>query len=394
MIFVVALQAALSNATAPLEVRSSGPSPIVIPASQDFKGDNGPWSTFTLQIGQPPQDVEVLVSTAGYQTIAVLPGGCVKSDPASCPADRGNLYDPTLSQAWRNNNVVANGTFTLNLLNNLGYFDHGKYGYDTVTLGWQGSDGPSLDSQIVAGIETKDFFLGFFGLTPRPTNFSTFNNPTPSYVQNLKETDRIPSLSWAYTAGNQYRPGNVLGSLILGGYDAGKVSPSGASFEMNAVDQRDLTVDIESIIFDSGSSGTAKNDSKIDSIAAFIDSTVAELWLPENVCSEFEAAFHLTWNDTIQGYLVNDTLHKTLQAENTSVTLSFTAPVSAETDNPKSVVISLPYAAFDLTASYPLLTNKSGYFPLQRAANASQYTLGRVFLQEAYVNHQYDRGLS
>jgi len=43
----------------------------------------------------------------------------------------------------------------------------------------------------------------------------------------------------------------------------------------------------------------------------------------------------------------------------------------------------LPYAAFDLVADYPLVIDSSRYFPLMRAANESQYTLGRTFLQEA-----------
>jgi hypothetical protein len=51
-----------------------------------------------------------------------------------------------------------------------------------------------------------------------------------------------------------------------------------------------------------------------------------------------------------------------------------------------SVDIVLPYAAFDLEASYPLVRHPTRYFPLKRAANDSQYTLGRAFLQEAYVN--------
>jgi len=48
-----------------------------------------------------------------------------------------------------------------------------------------------------------------------------------------------------------------------------------------------------------------------------------------------------------------------------------------------TVRIVLPYAAFDLKAEYPLVQNTSYYFPLKHAANETQYTLGRTFLQEA-----------
>jgi len=62
------------------------------------------------------------------------------------------------------------------------------------------------------------------------------------------------------------------------------------------------------------------------------------------------------------------------------------------TNSSATVDITLPYSAFDLTASRPLVSNTSGYFPLRRAANDSQYLLGRTFFQEAYVTVDYDRG--
>lgn len=102
------------------------------------------------------------------------------------------------------------------------------------------------------------------------------------------------------------------------------------------------------------------------------------LYLPLDVCEKFEAAFGLTWNTDVQAYLVNDTLNNRLKAQNPSVT--FTLGTLATTN---TVDISLPYAAFDLTADYPLMLNKTRYFPLVRAVNDSQYTLGRSFLQEA-----------
>ncbi len=360
------------------------PAPIAIPASQDFIGNDGPWSSFTLQVGTPAQDVEVLVSTAGYQTWVVVPEGCTSSDPPNCADLRGNEFAPSQSSSWKQNNVTANGTFTLGIEANLGYTGNGEFGYDIVALGWQGSGGPSLEEQIVAGIATPEFYLGLFGLNPRPTNFTNFNDPVPSYMSTLKQKSMIPSLSWSYTAGNQYRLNKVLGSLTLGGFDASRFIPNNLTFAFNQVDQRDLIVDIGTIIF--STSNTTKFLST-KSIPAFIDSTVPYLYLPLSVCQEFENAFGITWDDEVQAYLVNGTLHSQLQAQNATVTFSLGTPSFEQ-----SVNISMPYAAFDLTANYPLLTNSSGYFALVRAANESQYTLGRAFLQEAYIfpfHHYY-----
>jgi hypothetical protein len=170
------------------------PIPIVVPASQNFEGNDGPWSSFTLQIGTPAQDVNVLISTAGYQTWAVVPEGCTPSDPPSCAMLRGGEFLTNRSTTWTRNNVTTNGTFTLGLELNLDYSGNRLYGSDTIGLGWQGSSGPSLDQQIVAGIATKEFYLGIFGLNPRPSNFTNFDHPIPSYMTNLKERSMTPSL--------------------------------------------------------------------------------------------------------------------------------------------------------------------------------------------------------
>ena len=87
----------------------------------------------------------------------------------------------------------------------MGYSGNGLYGYDTVGLGGLGSEGPTLKNTTVGGLETTDFYLGIFGINAKPTNFSDFNDPSPSYITYLKEDNLIPSVSFGYTAGAQYR---------------------------------------------------------------------------------------------------------------------------------------------------------------------------------------------
>ncbi|KAI4141150.1 MAG: hypothetical protein LQ341_003589 [Variospora aurantia] len=55
-----------------------------------------------------------------------------------------------------------------------------------------------------------------------------------------------------------------------------------------------------------------------------------------------------------------------------------------------TIDITLPYASFDLEADKPLVKQKTRYFPLRRAKDESQYTIGRVFLQEAFILVDYD----
>lgn len=153
----------------------------------------------------------------------------------------------------------------------------------------------------------------------------------------------------------------------------------------NSDQSRDLTVGLADVITNVTGSETSLLPS--GNIPIFIDSSVAEIYLPDDACSAFETAFHLTYDSNSQLYLVNNTLHAELLAKNPSVTFSIN---TANTGGP-GVNITLPYAAFDLTAQPPLVTTTSPYFPLQRATNNTQYTLGRTFLQEAYLIVDYER---
>ena len=149
-----------------------------------------------------------MVSTSGTATWVVLPEGCTTNGPSNCGTLRGQEFNITASSTW-----IPNNFYGLQLESNLGYTGNGQFGFDTVGMSWQGSGGPLLNHQVVAGIATPDFWLGTFGLTPRPTNFSNFNDPQPSFMETLKNKSAIPSLSWAYTAGAQYS--ECIKSLIV-----------------------------------------------------------------------------------------------------------------------------------------------------------------------------------
>jgi hypothetical protein len=148
-------------------------------------------------------------------------------------------------------------------------------------------------------------------------------------------------------------------------------------------DLKDLGVQVQSItMFDKLTASSLLPTA----IPALLDSSFPYIWLPLESCLFFERAFGLTWDSSTQLYLVNESLHDALVLQN--ATLVFTL----SNINGSSVNITFPYAAFDLTASSPLVPNTTRYFPLKRAANTTQYVLGRTFFQEAYVVADYDRG--
>ena len=123
-------------------------------------------------------------------------------------------------------------------------------------------------------------------------------------------------------------------------------------------------------------------------IFSLIDSTVAAIWLPRKVCDQFEAAFGLTYDNETDFYLVNDIIHQRLLQLKPTVTFR----ISDTLADANNVEIELPYAAFDLQAKYPYYNDTKNYFPIRRAANETQYVIGRTFLQEAYIIANYEEG--
>lgn len=172
----------------------------------------------------------------------------------------------------------------------------------------------------------------------------------------------------------------------MGGYDKSRFEPGPVEFDFAADNERDTVVAIQSI-----TTSSSKNDTQLlpTSIYALVDTTISQLWLPIEACEKFESAFGLVYDNATELYLVNSSLHASLLQQDANVTFVLAkALVGGST-----VSITLPYAAFDLTAQPPYqnLANKSSYFPLRRAQNDTQYTLGRTFMQEAYITVDYER---
>lgn len=124
-------------------------------------------------------------------------------------------------------------------------------------------------------------------------------------------------------------------------------------------------------------------------ITLSIDTTVPELWLPKTICDAFEEAFGLVYDNKTGLYLVDDLLHETLKAQNPSVTFSLRQSHTSD----QTVQITLPYGAFDLQAQRPYrgLNSTTRYFPLRSGKDESQWALGRMFLQEAYITVDHER---
>lgn len=318
---------------------SEAVAPYSVPPSQQFDGNDGSWSTFEISVGIPGQDFRVLPSTKSGVTYVISPEGCNQpTDPSNCANLRGaEIFDSAQNtgfQVTRSTQWSAIGQYGVDLEDALNTTADGLFGYDHVALGpaqdtYSDNNVTSIDHQVVAAVADMDYFVGVLPLGTAQSSFSSLSEPQESLIWNLRNNSRIPSLSYGYTAGAKYRLKSVFGSLILGGYDSTRFTPNANdfSFTFSSDPSKLLTVGVESIMATNSLQGTLSLSSGFH--FSVIDSTVAQLWLPTDICTQFEQAFGLTYDPYTELYLVNDTIHANLTTLNPVVTIKLVNSLGA-----------------------------------------------------------------
>jgi hypothetical protein len=384
------------------------PGPVSLTPANGFDGNDGRWSTFTINIGNDDsgrkgQEFKVLVSTSSPLVQIPIPADwCTTPDKETCAANRGVLtygakqylgFQANQTERWKETGLYS--------LPPIPYFDghpeqnlNASYGTVTVGLGPSSKESHTLAQQTVAGVNNKNFFMGSFGLAADEVDIGT-ESPIRSWLFNYHHFSRIPSMSYGYTAGAVYQNNgrSVPGSLTLGGYDHSRFTEAGISINMTNPTNTSLVVGVQSISYhpdENVNTNIYSLNEEYGGFYATIDSTFPYLWLPQEILDNFEERFHLQWDEENALYTVSESAHNLNRQQNAKVSFRIGQYESSSNDY---ATIVLPYAAFDLEARYPLIQNATDpirYFPIKRSING-QYVLGRAFLQEAYLVVDYER---
>lgn len=225
-------------------------------------------------------------------------------------------------------------------------------------------------------------------------SFSTDGGPAinasliPGY---LMTHNKIQSNSFGMHIGSASP--KMAGSLYFGGYDrnriVGNVLTLGGTGDIsNELTLNDISINVidGSSPFDFGDSQTgllAEGNSSLSSggLKVHVDGCSPYLTLPSSTCEAIASHLPVTKNEALGLYTWNTDDAKYTQVVNSASALIFSFIGSSNTDQ---ITIAVPFRHLNLTLDAPLVTSKTQYFPCYTGP-AGQYTLGRAFLQDAFV---------
>ncbi|KAI0398494.1 acid protease [Xylariaceae sp. FL0594] len=393
----------LSYLAAFSRVTASTPAPFSATWSDQTYGPDGPWPAVEVTLG-------------GAQTIALYPGREFQSfilttdycsQNSTCTATKAHLYNKERSQVDNTGSTgqiqYAPGPQFMGGLAVQG--DNAKSWVDNMSLGSLSVPNTSLAliSNAYAVYPNQQWYplsVGCLGLGAPSTinqSFSTSNGEpliNASLVPGwLSYQNLIPSNSFAMHIGSADPP--MPGSLVFGGYDQNRIIGdilSQTDSDHKAVPLQDISitvVDGESPWdFKSQNGLLGANNASIGSrgIQVSVDGCSPYLALPKSSCDAIAGHLPVDYNEDLGLYIWKEDDPKYSQIVSSASSLDF---AFAGNTNTQKITISVPFRHLNLTLTAPLVSSDVQYFPCY-TGNGGGYTLGRAFLQDAFIGAHWD----
>ncbi|RYP46610.1 hypothetical protein DL768_007232 [Monosporascus sp. mg162] len=207
----------------------------------------------------------------------------------------------------------------------------------------------------------------------------------------------IPGYLWSQgtTASNSFgmHIGSVDppidGSLYFGGYDQNRVIGdiiTETDDYTKEITLRDITINVvegaSPWTFASMSGILARGNDSIGSagIQVSVDGCSPYLTLPRSTCDALASHLPVDYDEDLGLYIWNTNDRRYAQIVGSPSALQFTFLSGSNTQN---VTISMPFLHLNLTLEAPLVEEPQQYLPC--FTGSDRYTLGRAFLQDAFV---------
>ncbi|KAI0882932.1 acid protease [Annulohypoxylon maeteangense] len=372
--------------------------PVAATWSDSTYGPDGPWPAVEVTLGDD-------------QTIALYPGREFQSfllttdycnqNRTLCYANQAGLYNDAQSQVDATGSTghiqFQSGSDYMAGVDIRGqptnsWIDNMKFGGSTIA-----NVSLALLNQSYMAYPNGQWYpltVGCLGIgAPDTVNQSFSNSYGPAINASL-----IPGYLWAHnkTASNSFgmhigsaNP-KMPGSFYFGGYDQNRIVGDVLSYQddyTKDITLKDITIKVvdgsspwqfESLggLLSSGNSSITSGGLQVS-----VDGCSPYLSLPKSTCDAIAKNLPVTYNEGLGLYYWNTNEPKYTQIVNSASVLEF---VFIADSNTKNVSISVPFRHLNLTLTAPLVDQPTQYFPCY-TGHSKGYTLGRAFLQDAFV---------
>ncbi|KAI1375735.1 acid protease [Hypoxylon crocopeplum] len=373
--------------------------PVAATWSDSTFGPDGPWPAIEVTLGNE-QKIS-LYPGREFQTFLLTSDYCNHNTSIPCYANQAGLYNDAQSQV-----DTTGSTGSIQFQSNPDYMlgvdvrgEMTKSWIDTVDFGGATIDNVSLallDQSYMAYPDGQWYPLtvGCLGIgAPDTVNQSFSNSFGPAINASL-----IPGYLWSHstTASNSFgmhigsaNP-RMPGSFYFGGYDQNRIVGDILSFRDDYT--KSITLKDVGIKVVDGSSPwefeslggllSSGNDSITSGgLQVSVDGCSPYLSLPKSTCDAIAKNLPVDYNQESGLYFWKTDDPKYTQIVNSASVLEF---VFIGDSNTKNVTISVPFRHLNLTLTAPLIDKPTQYFPCYTGPFKS-YTLGRAFLQDAFV---------
>ncbi|KAI1113077.1 acid protease [Nemania sp. NC0429] len=384
-------------------VKADDPAPLAAVWSDLTFGPDGPWPAVEVTLGSS-------------QTIALYPGRefasfLLTSDycngNTTCTATKAHLYNKAQAQVDNTGSTgqiqYSPGPDFMSGVDMDG--ENAQMWIDNMQIGSMTVPNVSLAllSSSYAVYPDNTWYplsVGCLGIgAPKTVNQTfTLDNNKPAINASLipgwlHAKDQIPSNSFAMHIGSANPP--MPGSLYFGGYDQNRIIGdilTETDDYTKAIPLKDISITVvdgsSPWDFKSKDGLLAANNASISSsgILVSVDGCSPYLTLPQSTCDGIAEHLPVKFNKDLGLYIWQEDDPKYSQIVSSASTLDFTFLGNSNTQR---VTISVPFRHLNLTLSQPLVDTDQQYFPCYTGPSGG-YTLGRAFLQDAFVGANWD----
>ncbi|KAI1259765.1 acid protease [Xylariaceae sp. FL1019] len=373
--------------------------PLEVPWSSMTFGPDGPWPAVEVTIGS--DQTVAMYPGREFQSFVLTSEYCRHNTSDGCAATRAGVYNEAESQIDNTGSTgeiqYEPGPAYMLGLNVTG--DYAKSWIDYMDVGGVSVPNVSMallsNSYAVYPDETwYPLSVGCLGIGAPDTVNQSFSNGLDAAINAslipgiLNAEDQIPSNSFGMHIGSANPV--MSGSLYFGGYDQNRIVGDILSYTddiTKAINLKDIGIKVidgsSPWSFNTKSGLLAANNDSIPAggIEVSVDGCSPYLTLPQSTCDAIADELPVTYNEALGLYIWNTDDAKYSQIVSSASALQFTFTAGSNT---KSVTINVPFPHLNLTLTAPLVDTDAQYFPCYTGP-AGQYTLGRAFLQDAFI---------